>query len=240
MHRIAVGRLGLHPFVEVLEQIRHALEAADIAVLLLEAQDALHADRRRLDRGIDVPVDEAIGIALDLLRRTEVGAVDGDPEILALARVAGGLGFSPDATAAARAPIEALFRRSPPERLVGLLGVLNVLASDQAALPLATAVGMSPLPDHDRSRLDRVLDHIHTRYDEPIALGTLADIAALSPSGLQRLFHRHTGTNVSAYVTRLRVGQAWALLSGGERPIARIAGDVGYDSLANSTASSRR
>ena len=50
---------------------------------------------------------------------------------------------------------------------------------------------------------------------------------------LQRLFHRQTGTNVSAYVTRLRIGQACALLSGGERPIAHIAADVGYESLAN-------
>ena len=69
----------------------------------------------------------------------------------------------------------------------------------------------------------------------PLTLGGLARYrgAQSTPQGLQRLFHRHTGTNFSAYVARLRIGQACALLSGSERPIAHIAGDVGYDSLAN-------
>ena len=49
MHRVAVGRLRLHPFVEMLEELGHALEAADIAVLLLQAEHALHADRQRPD-----------------------------------------------------------------------------------------------------------------------------------------------------------------------------------------------
>ena len=85
----------------------------------------------------------------------------------------------------------------------------------------------------DRSRLDRVLDHVHTHYNEGLSIAGLADIAALSPSGLQRLVRRHTGMTISLYVMRLRIGQACALLSGTERPIAHIAADVGYDSLAN-------
>jgi len=61
----------------------------------------------------------------------------------------------------------------------------------------------------------------------------LADIAALSPSGLHRTFLRHTRQTVSQYLIRLRIGRACALLSSTSQPIGQIAGLVGYDSLAN-------
>ena len=64
-------------------------------------------------------------------------------------------------------------------------------------------------------------------------MAKLADIAALSASGLHRLFRRHTHTTISDYVKRLRIGEACALLSGTQRPIAHIADAVGYRSLAN-------
>ena len=67
VHRVAVGGLRLRPFVEMLEELGHALEAADVAVLLLQAENALDADRQGIERGVDVPVDEAVRIALDLL-----------------------------------------------------------------------------------------------------------------------------------------------------------------------------
>ena len=52
-------------------------------------------------------------------------------------------------------------------------------------------------------------------------------------SGFHRLFRRHTRLTVSDYVAELRIGQACALLVNSSRPIAHIAGDVGYANLAN-------
>ena len=66
-----------------------------------------------------------------------------------------------------------------------------------------------------------------------LSLPALADIAALSESGLHRMFKRHTQQTITGYVTALRIGEACALLSGTARAIAHIAADVGYDSLAN-------
>jgi AraC-like DNA-binding protein len=143
-----------------------------------------------------------------------------------------GLKFSTGIAAGARPLIEALFQRPPADRLISLLAVLSYLARDDAAEPLSSTLATTPVSG-DRGRLDRVLDHIHTHYEESLSISALADIAALSPSGLQRLIRRHTGTTISLYVMRLRIGQACALLSGTERPVAHIAADVGYDSLAN-------
>jgi len=150
-----------------------------------------------------------------------------------LARAKTGLKFSDAAAARARPLIEALFALPPDERLIQLLHVLARLARDADAVPLASPLAIAADRPMDRGRIDRVLDHVHRHFAERLTLDGLADIAALSPSGLHRLFLRHTGQSVTGYLARLRIGAACALLSGGTRPIAMIADEVGYDSLAN-------
>ncbi|MEO8684793.1 MAG: AraC family transcriptional regulator [Devosia sp.] len=150
-----------------------------------------------------------------------------------LTRAAAGLRFSSTTSDAARPLIEDLFRRPPTERFLLLLQVLSLLASDKDAVPLAAATPNAAGPTAERTRIDRVLDHIHAHYAEPITIAALSDIAALSPSGLHRTFQRHTSQTVSQYLIRLRLGRACALLSSTTLAIGQIAGDVGYDSLAN-------
>jgi AraC-like DNA-binding protein len=150
-----------------------------------------------------------------------------------LARAAHGLQFSPEAADAVRPQVEDLFTQPPVERFLRLVTILTRLAADRAATPLSvTAPELAPAAT-DRGRIDRVLNHIHAHFAEPITLSQLADIAALSPSGLHRTFLRHTRQTVSQYLIRLRIGRACALLSSGPVPIGTIAGEVGYDSLAN-------
>jgi AraC-like DNA-binding protein len=150
-----------------------------------------------------------------------------------LARAATGLQFSAEVTQAVRPLIEHLFTLPAVERFLSLVTVLTRLAEDRDAVPLsATAPELAPAAT-DRGRIDRVLNHIHTHFAEPITIAELADIAALSPSGLHRTFLRHTRQTVSQYLIRLRIGRACALLSSGQMPIGSIAGEVGYDSLAN-------
>jgi AraC-like DNA-binding protein len=155
------------------------------------------------------------------------------PVAALLARASRGLQFSEAAAAVVRPAVEELFRRPPPERLLGLLRVLLLLAGDETAVPLASPAAVQSPAAAGRGRIDRVLDYIHRHYPAGIAVADLADLAALSPSGLHRLFKRHTRQTVTDYVMRLRIGEACAMLSAGSQPIAHIAEAVGYASLAN-------
>jgi AraC-like DNA-binding protein len=155
------------------------------------------------------------------------------PVTALLARARTGLSFSRKAAEAARPKIAALFAKPPEERVLPLLDLLQTLAMDSGTATLASSATTIPAISADRTRIDRVLDHIHLHYNEGLSIPALADIAALSPSGLHRLFVKHTQQTITSYVTRLRIGEACALLSGSARPIAHIADDVGYDSLAN-------
>ena len=150
-----------------------------------------------------------------------------------LARAATGLHFSPDIAAQVRPLVQTLFTQPAVDRFLSLVRVLTVLAGDTAASPLSATAPALALATADRGRIDRVLTHIHNHFAEPITIARLADIAALSPSGLHRTFLRHTRQSVSHYLIRLRIGRACALLSAGSMPVSQIAGAVGYDSLAN-------
>lgn len=151
-----------------------------------------------------------------------------------LARAGRGISFSPAAAAALRPRIAAIPRQPPAERLVTLIGVLAALSEDADAAPIASPASRRvAAATPDRARIERVLDHIHAHYREPIAVETLAGLACLSPSGFHRLFRRHTRLTASAYIAELRIGQACALLVNGERPIAHVAEAAGYRSLAN-------
>ena len=150
-----------------------------------------------------------------------------------LTRARRGLRFSLRLSTEIREEYTGLFERPPVERLLGLMGLLHRLADDGSGRPLASDV-FRPSPHTDsRERIDRVLAHIHEHYTQELTLPALADVAALSVSGLHRMFRKHARTNVSEYITRIRVGDACARLASTKQPIAHIADAVGYGTFAN-------
>jgi len=151
-----------------------------------------------------------------------------------LARARHGVQFSLDLSTAVRGEYTRLFEQPPVERLLGLMGLLNRIAYDGSGRPLASDAFRRPSEQTDnRDRIDRVLAYIHEHYTQELTLQELTDVAALSVSGLHRMFRKHARTNVSEYITRIRIGDACARLASTEQPIAHIADAVGYGTFAN-------
>ena len=155
-----------------------------------------------------------------------------------VARSPTGLRFSAALSNELRPQYEALFSQPPEMRLFGLLQMLLSLAHDTGAVAVSSAYEAPS--SGSRDRIDRVLDYLHAHYTEDLRLEALADIAALSKSGLHRLFRKHTQSTVSDYLIRLRMAEACARLSGTHQPIQHIAVDVGYGALANFNRHFRR
>lgn len=168
-------------------------------------------------------------------------AVEFEPVQDLTRRAARGIMFSPPATAAVKPTIDALYETSDPaRRLLQFLDVLLALTEDSGQRLLSRRAFPVASGDPVRARIDRVLEHLHGHYAERITLDDLAAIAALSPSGVQRLFRRHMDMSISAYLAQLRTGAAAALLLGGDKPISVIAREVGYESMANFDRQFRR
>ncbi|MEP3298834.1 MAG: AraC family transcriptional regulator [Pseudoruegeria sp.] len=144
-----------------------------------------------------------------------------------------GLQFDPHLANGIKSEISAFFGKPPAERALTLMRILGLLANANADSPLSSRPADLHETAATKGRMDRVLDHIHQHYRSPLSLEDLSNTAALSVSGLHRLFKRNMGQNISDYVTALRLGEACARLAGSTQPIAHIASDVGYPSLAN-------
>lgn len=145
-----------------------------------------------------------------------------------------GLGFSPATAAEARPRILALLERDQTAQVIGLIDLLALLAREAGGAPLSSPALAATATAGDEARLAPVLGHLHERYNDPtLSVAGLARRAHMSLSTLHRLFHRHTHMSVTDYVTQLRIGRASALLIAGDRPVAHIAEETGYRSLAN-------
>ena len=140
--------------------------------------------------------------------------------------------FSLGVKAKARAIICGMLDQTAEDRLPSLLQLLLLLSRDAKARPLLSA-SMGGMPDACEERIGRVLRYVHEHYREEIAVEQLSRVAALSRSSLHRLFRQQTGMTMTDYVTRLRVGNACALLINTDKPIALVADQVGYLNLAN-------
>ena len=103
---------------------------------------------------------------------------------------------------------------------------------DSEARPLASHSVVQNIND-SYDRIDRVLDYLHMNYEKTVGLNELSELAAMSQSGLHRLFKKHVGVTVSSYIINLRIGEACARLAASDVAISVISQDVGYQSQAN-------
>ncbi|MEJ8855559.1 AraC family transcriptional regulator [Variovorax robiniae] len=149
-----------------------------------------------------------------------------------LAESSRGLFFGPGTAALVRPRLLGLIDAAPAARWLGLVEILLMLAADASREPLALQGFAGEDAPRERARLDRVLAHLHAHYAEPIRLATLAELAAMSESQLQRFFKRCTRTTVSGYLATLRIGHACAMLLEDNRPIAHIAEAAGFTQAA--------
>lgn len=90
-----------------------------------------------------------------------------------------------------------------------------------------------PLRTEYAARLNRVLDHVQGRLDEPLDLKELARVACFSPFHFHRLFRSWTGETLQQYLQRLRLERAaHQLRHNPGKAITEIALDAGFSGSA--------
>lgn len=78
------------------------------------------------------------------------------------------------------------------------------------------------------SKLQQVIDYIHTYLDQELTLTQLAEVAGMSPGYFTTLFKASTGLAPHQYVIQQRVEHAKQLLLQGNLAIADVAFQVGF------------
>lgn len=89
---------------------------------------------------------------------------------------------------------------------------------------LETPPGLSRRPRW----LDRIEERLRQSYREPLSLHQLAALAGVHPVHVARVFRRHCGESVRAFVQRLRVLHACRLITTKRLPLAAAAAESGF------------
>lgn len=159
-----------------------------------------------------------------------------------LKAAARGLAFPATLREQVTADVARLPRLEGLQRLLGLMSVLDRLASGGRPRPLASA-GYTPAIDaQERDRLAAVIRRIHERLDggaEPPGRGELARLAGLAERSFSRTFHARLGKTLPQFINELRVGRARRLLTDTDLPVAAVARACGFRNLSNFNAQFR-
>lgn len=92
----------------------------------------------------------------------------------------------------------------------------------------------------DPAALRRVLQLMHDRLGDDLALTDLAREVGLGVSGFSRAFSKSLGCSAYKYFVSARMTRAKELIADGSKPLAEIAGEVGYSDQAHFTAAFTR
>ncbi|MFI2437088.1 helix-turn-helix domain-containing protein [Streptomyces sp. NPDC018960] len=82
-----------------------------------------------------------------------------------------------------------------------------------------------------RTEIERVVQGIRERYEEPLSLHDLGEIARLTPFHMARVFREETGLPPARFLTAVRLEEAKRLLLCTNDSIADISIRVGYASI---------
>jgi YesN/AraC family two-component response regulator len=91
-------------------------------------------------------------------------------------------------------------------------------------------LGLGPKPPEEDPLLGPVIDYLTRNYNGDVSVAEAAELAGLTPNYLSALFRKRTGTTISEYLARIRIGEAARLIRGG-LSVACAAREVGYSDL---------
>lgn len=119
-------------------------------------------------------------------------------------------------------PISAIVQKTD---MLGILGRIYMEIKTEAS-----PKQLHPSAYH--SKLKKVIEHIGMNYDKPLSLGSLADIAELSPNYFHTVFTRATGKTPNGFVSEIRMDKARELILNTALKIAVIADKCGFASAS--------
>ncbi|MFL6427306.1 MAG: helix-turn-helix domain-containing protein [Acidobacteriaceae bacterium] len=157
-----------------------------------------------------------------------------------LRNASNGLVFAGETATRVAGRLDGLLNESATSRLHTALDLLLELADAQATQLSKAAATVATTLDAEPAQLTRVLNHLHKRFHETVRIGALCRIGNISSRSLHRLFVKHTGESVSAYLSKLRIGRACMRLAETNFPVSMIADEVGLSNLANFNRQFRR
>ncbi len=85
----------------------------------------------------------------------------------------------------------------------------------------------------DSRRVAKIYSYINSNYHNSIRLEHLAEIVNMTPPAFSRFFKLRTGSNLSDYITSIRLGAACRMLIDTTKSISEVSFECGFNNLSN-------
>jgi len=150
-----------------------------------------------------------------------------------LRRADRGLKFSATTAHAAVKLIGHLFAATEAARLLILLQLLDLLARDTRAQPIAGAGYVRKINTREGDAIDRALRYLDAHFAEPLTLEDVCKVLRVSPATCNRLFRKSIGQSFKSALINIRISRACRLLLSGDDSIVDVAFSSGFTNLSN-------
>jgi len=177
--------------------------------------------------GIVIYFDENF-LGSEFLQKTEMHRVR-----QLLTRASRGLEINGQARDTVRKMMFQMIEQRDFESVLGLLELLNVLASTNEYRLLSSQGYSNNLRDTDTERMNRVHEFVMKRFREKVTLDEAASQANMSPTSFSRYFKNHANKTFSHFLTEIRIGYSCKLLQESEAAISEVCYASGFNTLSN-------
>jgi AraC-like DNA-binding protein len=178
-------------------------------------------------------VAKVIQFRKDFLGDTFLSAPEAAAIVDLLERSRRGLQFDGAVSQKAQRLVHAIFESSGFAQLLGLLELLHTLSADRAARAIASRGYTARISPRDSDTIDRALNYLNARFDQPIALAELCRHLNVTPATCNRLFQRSIGRSFKAMLIEMRIGHACRLLLETSSSVLDVAYSCGFRNLSN-------
>ena len=147
-----------------------------------------------------------------------------------LRRARYGVHFSVTCSELVAEPLEQLAKQTGLSQLLGLLAILNQLATDPEARLLASDGYQLATSSAETERMKRVLEFMLANFRSDIRIDQIASIAGMAPAAFCRYFKNRTRKTFVDYLNELRIGHARKLLATVDLSVGQIGMESGFSS----------
>ncbi len=118
------------------------------------------------------------------------------------------------------------------KRYIMLLDLLNYLGQSDYS-PISSPGHSSPINFHVEERMVKVYEFSTRNYNRKISLQEVASVAGMNPTAFCRYFKDRSGKTYAEFINELRINYACKLLRHGNRTIAFVCCETGFNNLSN-------
>ncbi len=144
-----------------------------------------------------------------------------------------GLRFSPRASAQMAQQIQELATQTGLKQVLSVLLLLDQLAADRDAQPLASEGCQLAPGTAETERMKRVLEFILNQFRNEIRVEQIASVAGLAPAAFCRYFKRRTRKSFVEYLNELRIGHARKLLTNVDLSVGQVGLECGFNNVSH-------